>query len=61
MMRGLGGKMIQSKLTYTVPLVARKGDIETISACEVKEIASLPVGYPQRDLDEHFLGLRYCT
>jgi hypothetical protein len=61
MIQGLGGKMIQYKSMYAVPLVARNGDIKTVSAWEVKEIATLPVGYPPSNLDEHFPGLRYLT
>ncbi len=36
--RGLGGMTVPSKVMYTVPLVARNGDIKTVSAWKVGEI-----------------------
>ncbi len=50
-----------SKGTCTLSLVARNGDRRTVTAWEVREIASLPGGQPPEDVDEQFPGLRYLS
>ncbi len=59
--RGLGGMTVPSKVMYAVPLVARNGDIKTISAWKVGEIETLLGGRPPEDVDEQFPGLRYLS
>ncbi len=56
--KGLGGVTTVSKGTCTLTLVARNGDRRTVTAWEVREIASLPGGQPPEDVDEQFPGLR---
>ncbi len=59
--KGLGGLRTVSRGTCTVSLVARNGDLRTVTAWEVGDLASLPSGQPPEDVDEQFPGLRYLS
>ncbi len=59
--KGLGGVTTVSRGTCAVSLVARNGDLRTVTAWEVRDIASLPDGQPLEDVDEQFSGLRYLS
>jgi hypothetical protein len=59
--RALGGATVHSKVMCAVPLVEWNGDLKTVSAWEVGEIATLPGGPPPEDVDEQFPGLRYLS
>jgi hypothetical protein len=52
---------VQLRIVYAVPLVARNGDLRTVSAWEVGEISTLPGCRPPEDVDEQFSGLRYLS
>jgi hypothetical protein len=49
-----GGVTTVSKGTCTLTLVARSGDCRTVTAWEVRTIASMPGGQPPEDVDEQF-------
>jgi hypothetical protein len=59
--KGLGDVTTVSRGTCTVSLVARNRDLRTVTAWEVRDIASLPSGQPPEDVDEQFPGLRYLS
>jgi hypothetical protein len=48
----LGEKSHQVKFMYTIPLVARNGDVKAVIAWEVEKIAILPKCCPPKDVDE---------